>query len=83
MYLPVIPVERDSDRSNISNEQINLPFPRHKKRFKKRIKSTSKKLGIPKTKLLHIAAEQFLDKNDELNQLQLAIIGATLWTIRT
>ena len=38
----------------------------------------SKKLGIPQTKLLHIAAEQFLDKNDELNQLQLAIIGATL-----
>ena len=83
MYLPVIPVERDRDRSNISNEQINLTFPRHKKRLKKRIESTSKKLGIPKTKLLHIAAEQFLDKNDELNQLQLAIIGATLWTIRT
>ena len=78
MYLPVIPVERDSDRSDISNEQINLTFPEHKKKLRKRIKSASKKLGIPQTKLLHIAAEQLLDRNDELNQLQQAIIGATL-----
>ena len=78
MHLPVIQVERDSDRSDISNEQINLTFPKHKKRLKKRIESTSKKLGIPQTKLLHIAAEQLLDRNDELNQLQQAIIGATL-----
>ena len=83
MYLPVIPVERDRDRSDISNEQINLTFPEHKKKLRKRIKSASKQLGIPQTKLLHIAAEQLLDRNDELNQLQQAIIGVTLWTIRT
>ena len=83
MYLPVIPVERDRDRSDISNEQINLTFPEHKRRLRKRIKSASKKLGIPQTKLLHIVAEQLLDRNDELNQLQQAIIGVTLWTIRT
>ena len=78
MFIPVIPVERDRDRSHISNEQINLTFPKHKKRLKKRIESTAKALGIPKTKLLHTAAEQFLDRNDDLNQLKLAIIGATL-----
>ena len=83
MHLPLIQVERDRYRTDTTNdelsgEQMNLTFPKHKKRLKKRIESTSKKLGIPKTKLLHIAAEQLLDRNDELNQLQQAIIGATL-----
>ena len=80
MYLPVIPVERDRDRSDISNEQINLTFPEHKKKLRKRIKTNAKKLGVSQSHLIRTATEQFLDKNDELNQLQQAIIGATLWT---
>ena len=78
MYLPVIPVERDRDRSDISNEQINLTFPEHKKKLRKRIKTNAKKLGVSQSFLIRTATEQFLDRNDELNQLQQAIIGATL-----
>ena len=78
MFIPVIPVERDRSRSHISNEQINLTFPEHKKKLRKRIKTNAKKLGVSQSHLIRTATEQFLDRNDELNQLQQAIIGATL-----
>ena len=78
MFIPVIPVERNRDRSHISNEQINLTFPEHKKKLRKRIKTNAKKLGVSQSHLIRTATEQFLDRNDELNQLQQAIMGINL-----
>ena len=80
MHLPVIPVERDRYGTNTTNdelsgEQMNLTFPLHKKKLRKRIKSTAQKLGVSQVFLVRTATEQFLDRNDELKQLQEAIIG--------
>ena len=78
MFIPVIPVERDRNGSEISNEQINLTFPQHKKRLRKRIKSESERTGMPQTKIIHTATEEYFARRDELKQLQQSIIGASL-----
>tara|TARA_B100000212_G_scaffold257833_1_gene197935 strand:+ start:381 stop:617 length:237 start_codon:yes stop_codon:yes gene_type:complete len=78
MFIPVIPFERNRSRSHISNEQINLTFPEHKRKLRKRIKTNAKKLGVSQSFLIRTATEQFLDRNDELNLLQQAIIGINL-----
>ena len=83
MHLPVIQVERDRYRTDTTNdelsgEQMNLTFPKHKKKLKKRIKTNAKRLGVSQAFLVRTATEQFLDKNDELNQLQQAILGINL-----
>ena len=78
MFIPVIPFERNRSRSHISNEQINLTFPEHKRKLRKRIKTNAKKLGVSQSFLIRTATEQFLDRNDELNLLQHAIIGLNL-----
>ena len=83
MHLPVIQVERDrygTDTTNdeLSGEQMNLTFPKHKKKLKKRIQTNAKRLGVSQAFLVRTATEQFLDKNDELNQLQQAILGINL-----
>ena len=83
MHLPVIQVERDRYRTDTTNdelsgEQMNLTFPKHKKKLKKRIKTNAKRLGVSQAFLVRTATEQFLDKNDELSQLQQAILGINL-----
>mgnify|MGYP001309045329 CR=1 FL=1 len=83
MHLPVIQVERDRYRTDTTNdelsgEQMNLTFPKHKKKLKKRIKTNAKRLGVSQAFLVRTATEQFLDKNEELNQLQQAILGINL-----
>ena len=78
MFIPVIPFERNRSRSHISNEQINLTFPEHKRKLRKRIKTNAKKLGVSQSFLIRTATEQFLERNDELNLLQQAIIGINL-----
>ena len=83
MHLPVIQVERDRYRTDTTNdelsgEQMNLTFPKHKKKLKKRIQTNAKRLGVSQAFLVRTATEQFLDKNEELNQLQQAILGINL-----
>ena len=48
------------------------------RKLRRRIKTNAKKLGVSQSHLIRTATEQFLDKNEELNQLQQAIMGINL-----